>query len=179
MKKTWSILLTLVLSVGLLAGCGNDDKSTDSGAANGGSEGSQDKKRIALVLPEKIGVNPFFALMDEGLQRLLPISTLKSKRLNRQTLLRSSRTSARRLPKYDLIITSTFQMEDALKKVAPENPDVPFAIIDTVVDLPNVRSVGFREHEAAYLLGAAAGLATKRTRSATLWPTTFRLCINI
>ncbi|MGV2787111.1 BMP family ABC transporter substrate-binding protein, partial [Clostridium perfringens] len=63
MKKTWSILLTLVLSVGLLAGCGNNDKSTDSGAANGGSEGSQDKKRIALVLPEKIGVNPFFALM--------------------------------------------------------------------------------------------------------------------
>ena len=41
---------------------------------NGGSEGSQDKKRIALVLPEKIGVNPFFALMEEGLQKVPPMS---------------------------------------------------------------------------------------------------------
>ena len=62
---------------------------------------------------------------------------------------------------YDLIITATFQAEDALKKVAAENPDKSFAIVDTTVDLPNVRSVGFREYEGAYLLGAAAGLSTK------------------
>ena len=62
---------------------------------------------------------------------------------------------------YDLIITSSFESEDALKKVAAENPDRQFAIIDTVVDLPNVQSISFREHEAAYLLGAAAGLATE------------------
>lgn len=165
MKKTWSILLTLVLSVGLLAGCGNNDKSTDSGAANGGSEGSQDKKRIALVLPEKIGVNPFFALMDEGLQTAaadfnVEVKTIES--TDPASIEQNLRTAV--AEKYDLIITSTFQMEDALKKVAPENPDVPFAIIDTVVDLPNVRSVGFREHEAAYLLGAAAGLATKTNK---------------
>jgi basic membrane protein A len=65
---------------------------------------------------------------------------------------------------YDLIITSSFEAEDALKKVAAENPDSQFAIIDTVVDLPNVQSVNFREFEAAYLLGAAAGLTTKSNK---------------
>lgn len=48
--------------------------------------------------------------------------------------------------------------------MAAENPDRNFAIIDTVVDLPNVRSVTFREQEAAYLMGAAAGLATKTNK---------------
>ncbi|EHB62860.1 BMP family protein [Paenibacillus lactis] len=165
MKKTWSILLTLVLSVGLLAGCGSNDKSTDKGAEAGGAEGSKDKKRIALVLPEKIGVNPFFALMDEGLKKAaadfdVEVKTIES--TDPASIEQNLRTAV--AEKYDLIITTTFQMEDALKKVAPENPDVPFAIIDTVVDLPNVRSVGFREHEAAYLLGAAAGLATKTNK---------------
>jgi basic membrane protein A len=63
---------------------------------------------------------------------------------------------------YDLIITSSFESEDALKKVAAENPKKNFAIIDDAVDMPNVRSILFREQEAAYLLGASAGLATKK-----------------
>ena len=33
-----------------------------------------------------------------------------------------------------------------------------------MVDLPNVRSVVFREQEASYLLGAAAGLITKTNK---------------
>lgn len=162
MKKSWSILLTMVLLVGLLAGCGKDSSSGNDAADNGSQGDSKDKKRIALVLPEKIGVNPFFALMDEGLKKAeadfgVEVKTIES--TDPASIEQNLRTAV--AEKYDLIITSTFQMEDALKKIAPENQDVPFAIIDTVVDLPNVRSVVFREHEAAYLLGAAAGLATK------------------
>ncbi|SMF89999.1 basic membrane protein A [Paenibacillus uliginis N3/975] len=162
MKKSWSILLTMVLFVGLLAGCGSKDSSSGSDASASDKGDSKDKKRIALVLPEKIGVNPFFALMDEGLKKAatefgVEVKTIES--TDPASIEQNLRTAV--AEKYDLIITATFQMEDALKKVAPENPDVPFAIIDTVVDLPNVRSVVFREHEAAYLLGAAAGLSTK------------------
>lgn len=160
MKKTWSILLTMVLFVGLLAGCGSDEGKSGSDASAKGD--SKEKKRIALVIPEKIGVNPFFALMDKGLKKAgeefgVEVKTIES--MDPASIEQNLRTAV--AEKYDLIITATFQMEDALNKVAAENPDVPFAIIDTVVDLPNVRSVVFREHEAAYLLGAAAGLSTK------------------
>lgn len=44
---------------------------------------------------------------------------------------------------------------------AAECPASRFAIIDMVIDLPNIRSGVFREYEGSYLLGMAAGLATE------------------
>lgn len=61
----------------------------------------------------------------------------------------------------DPIIAVGFAQEDALKKVAAEFPNLKFAIIDSVVDLPNVQSVVFKEHEGSYLVGVLAALASK------------------
>ena len=47
-----------------------------------------------------------------------------------------------------------------LAEVAPDYPDTQFAIIDGVVDEPNVRSVVFTEHEGSYLVGLMAGMAS-------------------
>jgi basic membrane protein A len=60
-----------------------------------------------------------------------------------------------------LVIAVGFLMKDALEKVAPQFPQVRFAIIDAVVDQPNVASLVFREHEGSFLVGAIAGLVTK------------------
>ena len=49
----------------------------------------------------------------------------------------------------------------ALKKVAKEFPDTRFAIIDMVVDLPNVQSIVFKEHEGSFLVGALAAAVSK------------------
>lgn len=54
-----------------------------------------------------------------------------------------------------------FAQAPALEKVAKEFPDTKFAIIDMVVDLPNVRSVVFKEHEGSFLVGVAAALASQ------------------
>ncbi len=48
-----------------------------------------------------------------------------------------------------------------MQTVAAEFPDTKFAIIDMVVDLPNVRSVVFNEHEGTYLVGVLAAMASK------------------
>jgi basic membrane protein A len=45
--------------------------------------------------------------------------------------------------------------------VAPDFPDTHFVILDAVVDLPNVRSVTFKEQEGSYLVGVLAALASK------------------
>jgi len=62
---------------------------------------------------------------------------------------------------YSPIIAAGFAQAAAVEKVAKEYPDLKFAIIDMVVDLPNVESIVFKEHEGSYLVGMMAGLASK------------------
>ncbi|QPH55125.1 BMP family lipoprotein [Pontivivens ytuae] len=62
---------------------------------------------------------------------------------------------------YEPIIAIGFSHGSAVEKVAAEFPDTDFAIVDMVVDLPNVRSIVFKEHEGSYLAGIAAALASE------------------
>jgi len=59
------------------------------------------------------------------------------------------------------VIAIGFAAAAALEKVAKEFPDTKFAIVDMVVDLPNVRSIIFNEHEGSYLVGVIAAKASK------------------
>ena len=59
------------------------------------------------------------------------------------------------------IVMTGFAFGDVLNTVAPDFPDTKFAIIDMVVDQPNVKSVVFTEDQGSYLVGMMAGLATK------------------
>jgi basic membrane protein A len=61
----------------------------------------------------------------------------------------------------DPIVVAGFSYESAMKTVAPEFPDTHFAIIDAVVDLPNVRSVVFKEEEGSYLVGMLAAMKSE------------------
>lgn len=63
--------------------------------------------------------------------------------------------------KFDLIIAIGFSMADSIKHVAQAYPELKFALVDSEVKLPNVRSVMFEEHQGSYLVGALAGLQTK------------------
>lgn len=62
---------------------------------------------------------------------------------------------------YSPIIAAGFAQAAALEKVAKEYPDLKFAIVDMVVDLPNVQSIVFKEEEGSYLVGLLAGMASK------------------
>lgn len=55
-----------------------------------------------------------------------------------------------------------FAQADAISKVAADNPNVQFSIIDVGwLDAPNLRQYVFKEHEGSYLVGVAAAKATK------------------
>jgi basic membrane protein A len=60
-----------------------------------------------------------------------------------------------------IVVGIGFAQQAGLEKVAKEFPDTNFAIIDAVVDLPNVRSIVFKEHEGSFLVGMAAAMASK------------------
>ncbi|MDB5659677.1 MAG: family transporter substrate-binding protein [Cypionkella sp.] len=59
------------------------------------------------------------------------------------------------------IVMTGFAFGDVLNTVAPDFPDTKFAIIDMVVEQPNVKSVVFTEDQGSYLVGMMAGLASK------------------
>ena len=64
----------------------------------------------------------------------------------------------------DPVIAVGFAQAPALEKDAREFPDTRFTIIDMVVDLPNVQSVVFKEHEGSFLVGVAAAIASKTNK---------------
>jgi basic membrane protein A len=59
------------------------------------------------------------------------------------------------------VVAVSFAWTSAMEKVAAEYPDTKFVIVDSVVELPNVRSVVYKEEEGSYLVGVLAGLASK------------------
>ena len=59
------------------------------------------------------------------------------------------------------IVAVGFSQASAVEKVARDFPQVPMAIIDMVVDRPNVRSFVYREHEGAFLVGLLAAMASR------------------
>lgn len=61
----------------------------------------------------------------------------------------------------DPIVGVGFPQASAIEKVARDFPRLHFAIVDSVVPLPNVQSFVYREHEGAFLAGMLAALASK------------------
>jgi len=61
---------------------------------------------------------------------------------------------------YVLIICVGFDQAEALDKIAGEYPDQNFAIVDMVVDKPNVASLLFKANEGSFLVGIVASMTT-------------------
>src|SRR5688572_29244727 len=62
---------------------------------------------------------------------------------------------------YDLIVGVGFAHAPIMNEVARDYPNLKFAIIDGVIDLPNVASLIFKEHEGSFLVGIIAARASK------------------
>ncbi|MDX6258097.1 MAG: basic rane protein [Frankiales bacterium] len=62
---------------------------------------------------------------------------------------------------YNPVVAVGFSFDAAVKKIAKAYPKTTFAIIDDVVDLPNVASLTFAANQGSYLVGAAAALKSK------------------
>jgi len=62
---------------------------------------------------------------------------------------------------YNPVVMTGFAFASSLESVAADFPDTKFAIIDMVVDQPNVQSVVYKEYEGSYLVGMMAAMASK------------------
>ena len=77
-----------------------------------------------------------------------------------------SELTLRRLAKlkYDLIIGVGFLFQEPMNRVAGDFPDVKFALIDAIIEQPNVASLTYRAHEGTFLAGVIAALKTETKR---------------
>jgi basic membrane protein A len=61
-----------------------------------------------------------------------------------------------------IVLGVGFAQADAISKVAADNPDVQFSIIDVGwLDAPNLRQYVFKEHEGSFLVGVAAAKSSQ------------------
>ena len=61
----------------------------------------------------------------------------------------------------DPIVGIGFSQGSSTEKVAKDFPKQKFAVIDAVVNLPNVQSIVFKEQEGSFLVGMMAAMASK------------------
>ncbi|GGL59124.1 BMP family lipoprotein [Halocalculus aciditolerans] len=162
-----------------LAGCsgggGNETTTQSGGSESGDSEDaettSSDPTNVGMVYAlGGLGDKSFNDMAHRGVQEAedeygvsyqnmepgsqSEISTLQRKLASSQS------------PSYELVTTVGYVQADALKTNAEQFPDQQFQIIDSVVDMDNVSSYTFKEHQGSFQVGYLAGLLSTQDFSA-------------
>ncbi|MQA95023.1 MAG: BMP family ABC transporter substrate-binding protein [Streptosporangiales bacterium] len=138
------------------------------GGSESGSSGGGGEKTLKVGLAYDIGGRGDKSFNDSayaGLQRVEKELNLEIKDLEAK----DGETNADKVQRLDLlaksgynpIIAVGFVYTEAVTEVSKRHPDVKFGIVDSLVESPNVSSLLFAEHEASYLVGAAAALKSK------------------
>jgi len=138
-------------------------------ACNRQTYGADDKSKIHVGIVFDIGGKDdrsFNAAAWQGVKRAaqdFPIVLRDIEPGNPTSIEPAMRAFAER--GYDLIIGVGFAQAPIMEQVAKEYPNIHFAIVDGVSELPNVASLVFKEHEGSYLVGL---LAAKTSQTGTI-----------
>lgn len=173
-RWAWMGAVVLVLGVGVV-GCGGGDKNKGKEASttgstvapavdNGTAATTSGKPLVVGLILDKGGKDDksfnsaaFLGASQaekEGGLTLKDIETMDDAMFEP-----SIRSFAER--GYDLIIGIGFAQREPIERAARDFPNVHFAIVDARVDLPNVASLLFDEHEGSFLVGAIAAATSE------------------
>ncbi len=169
-KRKFGLGLSLVLAAGTILGaCGSkDEEKTDEGSNTG--SGTAEKADISIAMVTDVGGvddKSFNQLAWEGIEAFGKEHGLKKgdggyDYLQSQSdadYINNITNLVRR--DFDVVYGIGMLMEKPIGTIASQQPDAQLAIIDAVVDAPNVASVMFKEQEGSYLAGVAAALMSE------------------
>ena len=178
-KKLAAVLIALTL---LAAACGGDDATTttttaaptattsDAGdSADTSAEPAEPMTDIRVGLAYDIGGRGDGSFNDAaaaGLDRAeteLGVETAESS-ANEDGTNREEMLALHSEEGANLVIGVGFLFDEPMNKVASEYPETNFAIVDSVVDQPNVAGLIFAEEQGSFLVGVAAALKTSTNR---------------
>jgi basic membrane protein A len=165
-KKVIAILTTVALVTTMFVGCGTKNEEPKAEAPK--TEEAAPKSDIIIGLStDEGGLNDksFNQSADEGVEKAKAEFGFTYKSLE-STKPEDYTANLESLIEEGSVLTFGigYQMSDALKEVATSHADKNFAIIDSVVDLPNVTSITFKEQEGSFLMGVIAGKMTKTNK---------------
>jgi basic membrane protein A len=150
-----------------LIGCGGDESATNQVS----SQGTPGSRAANSLKPLKVGIvfdsggiddKSFNASAWEGIQRAVKELGVVEKHVESKSEKDyEGNLDAMVTEGCDLVVAVGMNMKTATEKVAGDNPNVKFAIVDASVTKENVRSLLFKEEQGSYLAGYAAGLMTK------------------
>jgi basic membrane protein A len=166
-RAAWQAAALGLVAAALLAGCGS---SSDDGGGGDTTGAGASGKQLKVGLVTNIG-----GINDRGFNQLSNQGMQEAKRkLGVETRVLVSNTTADYVPslaslaqqRYDLVIAVGFDLADALATVAARFPQTRFAIVDIsqagLKGRPaNVTGLVFKQEQAGYLAGYAAGLWAK------------------
>lgn len=161
MKRILNLMLLLMVTVVFtLTGCSS--KSEGGSSDNSGQNGDKPLK-VALLLNGNLGDKSFLDSANEGIEMMKKDFNIEAKVVEmgpdqtkyEPTLMDVSEEE------WDIIIMGTWQMSEALAKIAPEFPEKKYIIFDTSMDfangdLSNVYAISYKQNEGAFLAGALA-----------------------
>lgn len=163
MKRLVALMATVAMTATLLVGCGNGETASDAS-----SEGNESKSEVLVgLVTDEGGINDksFNQTANEGVLKAkdelgLDYKYLESKKKeeyepNIQALIDEGSA---------LTFSIGYQLEDAVKNAAANNPDVKLCLIDAAVEADNVLSILFKEEEGSFLMGVIAGLTTETNK---------------
>ncbi len=157
MKKLMAVLLSAVMAVGLLAGCGSAD---DKGM------------KIAIVSsPSGVDDGGFNMNNYQGIQAFIaenPDATVTAVKEETGDVAAAIQAVADIVADYDAIVCCGFQFA-GIATIAQDNPDVKFILTDAFptdasgaeVVVDNIYAMTFKEQESGFCAGVAAALETK------------------
>ena len=160
MKRLIALMATVALSATMLVGCGSDKSGSEGG------DSSKSEVSIGLSTDEG-GINDksFNQSANDGVLRAkdefgveytyLEAQKKEDYEPNLQSLIDNGA---------DLTFAIGYQLSDAVKAAAKNNPEAKFALVDSVVESDNVLSIVFKEEEGSFLVGVIAGLTTKTNK---------------
>jgi basic membrane protein A and related proteins len=168
-KKSIMTLVAIILAFGMaLTACGTSNNNGGNNADK--NNGKKQNFRVAMVT-DTGGVNDksFNQSAWEGLQKFgkdFNLTKNTDYKYLQSTKAADYEPNLTQLAhqKYNLIYGIGFLMQNAVQNVAKNNKNVNFAIVDSVVDAPNVASINFKEEEGSFLVGVVAGKMTKTNK---------------
>ncbi|MGW4896292.1 BMP family lipoprotein [Kitasatospora sp. NPDC004240] len=166
--KLAAVVLSGSLGIASLAACGAKSTDTNSSTASAGASGSAGGLKVGMAYDiGGRGDQSFNDSAARGLDKAkneLGVSILEADaktgeaEADKETRLKNLVASG-----YNPVIAVGFVYQAAVEKVAKDNPNVKFAIIDSASQTQptNVTSLVFAEQEGSYLAGVAAALKSK------------------
>ena len=167
MKRSNAAKFAAVAAAGMLALTACDSAAEEG--ADGGAEGGDESSEVRVGLAYDVGGRGDRSFNDSAFRGLeqaaeeLGVQTQDFEPSDGEPdSAKEERLATMADEGSDVVNAVGFAYDAAIQAVAPEYPEVHFAIVDSEIDgIDNVTSLVFAEEQASFLAGAAAALTTE------------------